>query len=796
MINRIEKFYSTRILVFENWIVTLLSKGIVRFRWLVILLTFLSLGIIGYPILNLGFDNSNEMWFLENDPNIQAYENTNRQFGDHQVFVIGIETRSKDVDVFNLETLTAIKELSDFLEQQDFVSKVSSLTNYQYLRYEDEVIQSYDLIGDLSKWDPSPKAVSQLVEIMAGEQFIHGTLITKDLRHTVIAAKIVYINDSFDHHLNLFRDLREFIKQKGYQDQGFNIHFTGTSAIYGQLQAINERDRLLIQPIMGLVIIILLFFAFRTWVGVITPLIVVIASLITTYGFIGWMDWNLNVLNTPSLFALLIAVGVGDSIHILTEFNQFREEGLSPIEASISANRALLVPCYYTSITTCVGFLAITITRLSPLREYGVMAAVGVFSAFFYSITILPALLSFTSKMVKGRPNQGGPVRLTNALTPFTLKHSRVIMIVSLGGFLVMGLLSLNVKTDSSYKQYFKSNSTVIKDLDYFDEHYKNTGGFVIVIDTKGAKEEDFSQLLIRLGEFQDFVESFPLTGKVRSVANYIRHVNKVMHDNNPDFYKIPESVDVLNDYFKLYRDSNPRENLRDLVSLDGRYIKMEIPQKYLSSLTTTEQVKIIDAKLKEVFPDFKTVVTGEAVLDSSKDDYVIKGLTQSFSIALLIILLCFFLLLHSFKYGFIALIPCVYPIVFIGGIMSLLGIHLNFNTMIISSLTFGIAVDDTMHMMTRYARGRREGSPRKEAVHLALTDAGRAIMFTSVVLFFGFGVNLMAQFLPAIHFAILGGSIILIACLADLVLLPAMLFIIGDDTPKSISLDIAPHTE
>jgi len=496
MINRIEKFYSERILVFENWIVTLCSKGIVRFRWLVILLTLLALGIIGYPILNLGFDSSNEMWFLENDPNLQAYENTNLQFGDHQAFVIGIETRPKDVDVFNLETLTAIKELSDFLEQQDFVSKVTSLTNYQYLRYENGVIQSYDLIEDLSKWDPSPKAVSQLVEIMAGEQFIHGTLITQDLRHTVIAAKIVYINESFDHHLNLYRDLRAFIKQKGYQDQGFILHFTGTSAIYGQLQEINERDRFLIQPIMGLSIIILLFVAFRTWVGVITPLIVVAASLITTYGFIGWMGWNLNVLNTPGLFALLIAVGVGDSIHILTEFNQFREEGRSPKEATISATRELFVPCFYTSITTCVGFLALTVTRLAPLHEYGIMAAVGVFSAFFYTVTILPALLSFTTKLVKERPNYGRSVRLTNALTPFTLKHSRVIMLASLGAFLVMGLLSLNVKIDSSYKHYFKSNSTVIKDLDYFDLHYKNTGGFVIVLDTKGAKEEDFSQLL------------------------------------------------------------------------------------------------------------------------------------------------------------------------------------------------------------------------------------------------------------------------------------------------------------
>ncbi|MGK5091024.1 efflux RND transporter permease subunit [Deltaproteobacteria bacterium TL4] len=779
---RLKIFYNQKILSAIGRTIHYWALGVVRFRWWVIGLSVLLVGAMMYPIFNLEFDNSNEMWFLENDPNLKHYEETNYQFGDHQSFAIGVEARPQDIDLFCKETLILIKELSDFLEQQDFVSKVTSLSNYQYMRYENGQIIARELIEDLEQWQETKQTVDELVKIMSEEEQIHGTLITKDLRHTLIVAKIVYTNESFDHHLKLFKKLQAFIEKKGYRQRGYTLHLTGTSALYGEIQEINELDRSIIQPLMIVLLLILLFATFRTKLGVLCPMMVVLSSLAVTYGFIGLMGWRQNILNTPSLFGLLIASGVGDSIHIISEFYQFRHQGYSAQKASVESMKELFVPCFYTSLTTSVGFLAITVTRLAPLREYGFIASVGVFAAFVFSVSTLPAILSLTSSVIKNPNQYSNQKAFAHWITEFTFKYNRLIMFTCACIFVVVVMLSLQVTTDSSYKHYFKPSSSIRKDLEYFDQHYKNTGGLIIVIDTKGAKEAEFLNLLKRLAQLQDFLESLELTGKVQSVVNYVRYINKIMHHNDSAYYTISESASTLDRYVQLYQDSNPRQNLRDLVSLEGRYIKLEVPQRYVSSLVMSQQIEIIRHELKKAFPGFKTVITGEAVLDSSKDRYVISGLGQSFSIALVIILLCFFLLLHSFKYGMIALLPSLFPIAFAGGVMSIFGIFLNFSTMVIASLTFGIAVDDTMHMMTRYSRGRREGYSRKESIYFALSDAGRAIIFTSVILFFGFSINLLAHFMPLVHFALLGGVIIVVASIADLFLLPAMLFIIGDD--------------
>ncbi|MBF0238929.1 MAG: MMPL family transporter [SAR324 cluster bacterium] len=765
-----------------HWMRVLIRRwayGVIKYRKWIIGLTVLSQIILLVPISKLSFDNSAEIWFLPDDPAMYHYERSNYLFGDHQSFVIGIEARQQDIDIINGDTLLIIHEITQFLDQQDYVSRVNSLSNYQYHVYERGKLTSHPLFEDPSTWKGTPKQIDQIVKIMQKETLIHGTLITSDFRNTIISAKVIYQKGSFNHHIQLLRDVREFLKNQNYEERGYSFHFTGTSAIYGQIQENNETDRRIVQPMMVILLVLLLYFVFRSWLSVFCAVSVVVFSVAVTYGFTSIMGWKLNILNTPGLSVLIIAAGIGDAIHFLTEFYAFRNIGYSQEYAAITTQRQLFTPCFYTSMTTAIGFWALTFTELIPVKEYGVMASVGVFSAFLFSFTFLPSVLSFTNEnhsFVTPHYPKFLITGIGNFLIGTTSRYGRWIVIIALAFTFGAGWICLSLKADSGIKSYFRANSKITQDLEYFDQHYQNTGGMMVILKVSNIMMNQIPALLKKLVLIEDAIEKNQDSGNVRSIADYVRHINKIVHGNNPNYYTIPDSQQTLDHYLYLYQASESTEALKDLISSDGNYIKLEIPQKYISSLTTRKNMIEVEELISKELPEFEFFITGDAVLDSKKDTYVIRGLSRSFLISLATILLCFFLMLRSVKYGLISMIPCIMPIVVAGALMVQLDIYLNFNTMIIASLTFGVAVDDTMHMMKRYSRLRKSGLPRRQSVEKAFTSAGQAVILTSVILLLGFGINVLSTFLPAVHFAILGGTIIVLACLADLFVLPSLL--------------------
>ncbi|MBU2511690.1 MMPL family transporter [bacterium] len=754
------------------------AKGVIRHRVVVLALSLLLLAALIYPVSKLTFDNSIEMWFLEGDQTLTNLDWSRELFGDDQYFLIGIEARSQDKTVMNPDTLLMIHEITDFLEEQESVTKVTSLANYQYLLAENDMLESRDLIEDVEALRDNRVDLAALETIMKNETHIHGKLITGDLRHTMISARVLYKPQQFDHHLELSRGIYRFIEEQQYLNKGFNLHYYGFSPNNERIYTATQKDQKTIQPIMVLVILVLLFFSFRTIAGVLSPLVVIVGSVIVMFASIQLLGWHLTILNAY-LPVVIIAVGIGDAVHILTEFFSQRHKGLSPEAASEETIRTLFVPCFYTSLTTVLGFLAITITRLATLREFGTGAAVGVSMAFILSFTTLPAILSYTQKTGRKPKHADQPDwsdRLINWIPRFTRRHNKTIIAVSGTLFLVSIALSLQIKTDTNFKYFFKRGSKAQEDIAYFDKVYSYSGGMAIIIDSGSEDGIKDPHLLKQVVDLQEYLETLPLAGRSVAVTNYVRQMNKIMHNNDEQFYTIPDNRESVAQLLLMYSLSGPADDLSDLKSFDDRYLKIDFPQVHVSAFETMEQLKKVQNKLATDFPDLEVTLTGGAIVDSVRDSYTINGFIQSFSLAFFIVSLCFLLLLRSIRYGILAIIPCFIPIIIAGGIMSLLDIYLDFNTMVIAAMTFGIAVDDTIHIMNRYLQARKAGSPPHDAIKTTLNESGKAIVFTSIILFFGFGLHVLASFAPAVNFGILGGAIILMACIADLIMLPALL--------------------
>ncbi|MBT4287540.1 MAG: RND family transporter [Deltaproteobacteria bacterium] len=731
----------------------------------------------------LYFDNSNEMWFLKEDPALIEYDLLKDRFGEMEYLLIGIETRQKDKTVFNLETLKMIDALTRYLEDHDVVTKVSSLTKYQYMISEDETLTVTDLIEDIDTLDDTSKTMRELKEIMENEEMVHEFLITPDMKHTIISARTQYVKGSVDHLIKVVRDLRQFIKENHYLEQGFKLRIMGNPVISENFQTDSQKDSSTTFPLMFLLIVIFLAFSFRSVSGVILPLVVIFGSVFSVVGALGYLGFAFNMLNV-TIPTLLIAVGVGDSVHILTDFYQFRNQGLPAKAAARKSVEELWMPCFYTSLTTAIGFIAISVSSLLPLREYGYVAAIGVFVAFVISVTTLPALLTFvnkTSQTSKRISEKGFVARLTSGMSTFTLKNSRIIFVIGII-ILVLSLIGASqLVVDANWVNYFKEDTDIRNDIEYFDEVYRGGVNLEFMIDSSKADGVKGPEFLGKVLGFQNYLESLVYTGKANSFINYVRKMNQTMHQNDPTFYQIPNSSDAVAQLLLLYENSGPEEDLSDLKTMDHRYMRLSVRVKNMSTVNMKAKLReILDVADKE-YSELSMTLTGNLILFVNMDHYIQQGLIQSFTLAIIMIVICFFILFKSFKYGLLSLIPSIIPIVVTGGIMAMAGVTLDFASMIIAAITFGIAVDDTIHIMTRYIEARKNQKTRKESIHLAITKAGRALVYTTLILYFGFTILILSSFTPNIKFGFYGGIIIMTALIADLVLLPAVMFLTGD---------------
>ena len=266
-------------------------------------------------------------------------------------------------------------------------------------------------------------------------------------------------------------------------------------------------------------------------------------------------------------------------------------------------------------------------------------------------------------------------------------------------------------------------------------------------------------------------------SGKVNSLVNFIRKINQTMHNEDPAFYTVPESRELVAQYLLLYSLSSPDEDLSDLKSFDDRLARVSLR---IENMTTAQMGRLIgtfEDKLKGDHPNLKATITGDMVLWTVMGSYIESGLVKSFSLAILAVAICFFLVFRSVRYGLLALIPSMTPIIIAGGLMAILGITMDFTTMIVASVTFGIAVDDTIHVMNRYIEAKRSGLESMEAIHKAVTSSGRAVVFTSMILISGFGMLTLSSFIPNVYFGLFGMTIILMALVSSLVFLPAVIY-------------------
>lgn len=543
-----------------------------------------------------------------------------------------------------------------------------------------------------------------------------------------------------------------------------------------------------------LLILIVLYFVVGSFPGMIWPTMIVAIGNIWTMGLIGWSGITVNMLINIIVF-LILTVGIAASIHILSGYKQFRANGLEHNSAMTETLRKSGLPIFLAALTTIAGMLSMSIVPIAPIKSFAWFAAIGVVMTFILTLFYLPLLMHIWAPKVID--NEGQPIekRTDRIMQKFLLRvfhlgvdYPKTIIVT----FVILGIVALaglpRVFIDTNISTLIKEGVGVREAISKIDEQFGGTATAEILIDSgkiDGIKDPMILQAMDRLE--QKIHQGRPdLVSNIDSLVKLAKQSYQNLTDGSDANYLIPDNPEVLAQTLFSFDSADPatRKLFVDDEWQVGRMTVQVLTQGSSEYEEFAAQTYVwIDESFAEVRmqnPDFRTSVTGSIPLMMEMTAFISKAQLRSYVLVVCVIAVILLVIFGSFRFGMMAMVPNIFPIVFMMGITGWAGIALDTDTLLVMPLAIGIAVDDSIHFLTHYRTELLSGKNSKEAIRSSLSHVGQAMIYTSFVLALGFLVFLMSVHQGLSNFGILASIAMFSALLADILLLPAMIYLIN----------------
>jgi predicted RND superfamily exporter protein len=716
------------------------------------------------------------------DKDFIFFQQFKKTFGDDgNILAIGV----KDKKIFDLKSFTRFVHFNNDLQKLEGVIQVLSLTKMQILKRDS--IQKKFVTEKLFPVIPATqKDLDSSLKIAKQQKFYQNLLWNHE--NDAMLVLVTIDKKILDSHKRqrLLKDIVEFTDDFS-QKTNIQLYLGGLPYIRATVakQVSAELANLLFYS--GIVTIVMLGLFFSSWSALIIPILVIGISVTWSIGFLGILGYKMNLL-TGLLPPILVVIGIPNCVYLLNKYHQeYRQSGVK-FEALTHVIDRIGMVTLLTNLTTSIGFGVFIFTPNQMLKEFGVIAFLGVMSTFIISVLLLPIFYAYLPapkewelKHLDRKP-LGKMLKLLHNLVFYKRKQIYIIVITlaiiaSLGVFLIKPLAKMldNVPHHSKPKQ----------DLAFFEDNFKGLMPLEIVIDTKRKKGVMNLQVLSLVEKLQDSLKKRKEIGEPLSLVNFLKATKQAYYNQNADFFELPtnqEKVFILNYLTNVgTKDSVANVVLRTMVDSTGQKMRLSLKLADIGSEKLEKLLKQdIEPLLKSIFKNPKIAtaeITGTTKIFIKGNVYLINSLQSSLILAIILIGLIMAALFGSFRMILISICTNILPLAITAGLMGYLGIPLKPSTALIFSIAFGIAVDDSIHYLARY---RYELKLHKynvfKAVEVALRETGASMFYTSIVLFFGFIVFAYSDFEGTIVLGVLTSTTLLCAMVGNLLLLPSLL--------------------
>ncbi|PHS40359.1 MAG: hypothetical protein COB07_04490 [Sulfurovum sp.] len=749
-----------------------------KFKWAIAISIPLIVFALASNLKNLEIDGSYRIWFEEDSQTIKDYDKFRSEFSNDDGVTIVFEDENT---IFNTKALSSIQRITEALWEMPHIDRVDSITNYQHVHADadrpDDVLVEDFIMEDLS--EANPAYFKDRLKVATSDDIITGSFISKDGKTTMIFARLeANANEDGDISAEMMAYLKKLIDPET-EKTGYKYWLNGGPPMTQAFVDIAGHDAMVFTPLVFFSSMILLFMLFRRVGGALIPLGVVLFTFLSVLAVQTLLGYKLNNF-TANIPVFIVAIGIADAVHIYSVWLMRRRAGVDNKQAVYDSLKKNFLPILLTSATTTVGFSTLVISNIVPVATLGIATASGAVLAFIISIFWMPAVLLILKKPFKQSSIEKKPNILIEGYGKFIVNNDKKIIFI---GTLIVGILGLGlafVKVDSNTIRYFDKDVEIRKSAEFTMENLTGSMSYILLVDSgkdDGLKEPAFLKTVERF--YAAYQSRFPKDVRhMNSLLDTIKRYNKILNQSET----VPNDRNLVAQYLLLYSMGLPQGmEITDQMDFGQRKFRINVLTNIVDTSKDMEMINF--AKKWWGKTAYKLTLTGQTAMYASMQHDITNTLIYSLSLTILLVSIMMLLIFKRLKILWILLLPNLLPVILVIGIMGWLGLTIDMGVAIAGAIIIGVAVDDTIHFLVKYFDARKRGLSMADTFDEVLTYAGRAILFTTIVLSLSFSMFVFSSFTPNQNFGVVTATALMIALIIDLLYLPALLSVADKNT-------------
>ncbi len=753
-----------------------LGESILRNRIVLLIIIFIGVGFMAYKGKDVELAFAGAKVLPVTDPAYLEYNKFKAQFGeDGTMMVLGVQTEK----IFDKDFYNDWKVLGDKIDSIKGISNVLSVSHAFELS-KDTINKSFKLSKVHNGLAVSQEQCDSIKQQILSLPFYEKLILNIDSNSTLMAI-------SFDKNTLNTRNrapvTAEIMKyaQEFEAKHNITLHYSGLPFIRSIISVKVSKEFELFLTLAVIITAIILLIFFRSFYAVVFPIMVVLIGVVTSLGTLVLFGYQITLL-TGLIPPLIVVIGIPNCILILNKYHTEYMLSQDKLKAMSTAILRAGETTLFANLTTAIGFGVFGLTSSEILTQFGIVASINVMLTWLISLILIPIIFSYLPS-----PKLGHTKHLDNRYLNQFIKvidfwvhnHSRKIYIVTI----IIVLVSLFGMTKINVNGYMvddlPQNDPVLTDLKFFERNFDGVLPLEVQIDSKRKNGLMNISSIKKIEKLDKMMSSYPEFSRSISLNEVLKYSKQAFYNGNPEFYKLPSEAEAAFILSYAKNSGGKGSMLRSYIDSTNRMTRISFQVKDVGSNRMNVLLAEVKTRVDSIFnPEkFDVLLTGASVIFVEGANYLLYNLAESLLIAVGLISLLMLYLFRTFKMVIISLLPNIVPLMITAGIMGFMGMSLKPSTILIFSIAFGIASDQTLYFLTKFRHEQftKDWSISK-TVSMTLKEAGLSMIYTAIILFFGFGIFAASNFGGTIALGILLSITLLVAVVSNLILLPTLL--------------------
>jgi len=754
-----------------------LSRFILRNRYMLLVVVGIITIFMGWYASKIQLSYDFAKILPVTDPDYQDYMEFKQTFGqDGTVMFIGVE----DKDFYKLNKFNDWWQLGEDIKKIDGIEAVVSVARLYTIKRNDS-IRKFDVKPLVEKRLTAQAEVDSLKLEIESLPFYRGFVQNPETGATVMAITFDKTKINTKNRIEMTHTIRDMANAFGVKYH-LEMHLSGMPYIRTAIteKVVAEMKMFLLLAV--LVTAIVLFIFFRSFQVVFFSIIVVAVGVIWSLGTIALLGYKITILS-GLIPPLLIVIGIPNSILMLNKYqSEFAIHGSQAKALSRMVQRIGLTT-FLANVTTAIGFFVFYFTKSNLLVEFGMVAGMNVMTTWLISLILIPIVFSFLSPPdVKHLKHLQAP-RINKLLVKVdhwvnrhrSYVYGSVIVIILISVYGMTKITTIGYVVDDLPKK-----DPVYVDMKFFEKNFKGVLPLEFAIDTKVPGNALKQNTLQKINRLQKVLLQYPELSKPLSVVEGIKFGYQAYNYNDPKFYILPGALELAEMSSYLGDMKGKGSMFKSFIDSSKQITRLSIQMADVGSERMALIMKDLRPKVDSIFPTstYHTTITGNSLIFLKGNDYLFKNLLESILLAIVLISLIMAALFMSFRMILISIIPSIIPLIITAGLMGFFQIPLKPSTILIFSIAFGIASDQTIYFLTKFRYEIRKNPIMSisKAVTLTIRETGVSMIYTAVILYAGFFIFSASAFGGTASLGKLISVTLMLAMISNLILLPAFL--------------------